>query len=234
MKNLIAIIALVFLLISPIKAVNTGKVPDGCVKIDFNENGTVSAVEPSDWEVLETNNSIVLSKGSMTITITEKQFKDGSELIGFTWGLENATIVTFTVKHGTTVLEYGNTFITSDRKGVSNAVWCLVETVDPEDPVDPEEPDEEEPEEPTDPEEPDEEDPVEPEEPEEPIEEEPIEEEPEQPEEPVDEPDEVLDDDDDFDGDEPLPDTGDMTGLGVAGILMGFLLLSVSKKKEEQ
>lgn len=181
---------------------NTGPLPEFCVKLEFSDK-SVTGVEPSSWELLVAQEDVTIIDGDVIIKLFDFVFKDNEEIIGFSWEIQNAGVKDFTVKHGTTVLSYGTEFITTDRKGVSNAVWCLEELEEPpvdepDDDPEVEDPEEEDPDideppvdEPDD-EEPDvEEPPVEDHDDEEPEVEEPPVEEPEEEEEPEDEEPEV-------------------------------------------
>jgi hypothetical protein len=79
---------------------------------------------------------LTLTKGEVVVTLNEYVFKDGEELVGFSWMIEGATAVLW-VKHGTTAEVYGEgtdgEFTTSDNKGVSNAVFLIEIVVDEED-----------------------------------------------------------------------------------------------------
>jgi hypothetical protein len=152
MKLLVTLI-LLLLTVGRIDATapNTGPVPESCVKLEFS-NKLVTNVEPSSWELMASEEEVVITKGLMLVRLTDFVFKDDEEVIGFTWEVKHATVNDFTVKHGRTVLSYGTEFITTDRKGVSNAVWCLTEIIE-------EEPEDEEPEEPPVDEEPEDEEP---------------------------------------------------------------------------
>jgi hypothetical protein len=116
-------------------APNTGNLPENSVKVNFNANGTYSSVEGSGWAFNQSAGSLTLTKGEVVITLSEYVFKDGNEIIGFSWTIEGATAVLW-VKHGRTSEVYGEgmegEFTTSDRKGVSNAVF-LIEIIDDED-----------------------------------------------------------------------------------------------------
>jgi hypothetical protein len=116
-------------------APNTGNLPENGVKVNFNANGTYSSVEGSGWAFNQSAGSLTLTKGEVVITLSEYVFKDGNEIIGFSWTIEGATAVLW-VKHGRTSEIYGEgmegEFTTSDRKGVSNAVF-LIEIIDDED-----------------------------------------------------------------------------------------------------
>jgi hypothetical protein len=116
-------------------APNTGTLPENSVKVNFNANGTYSSVEGSGWAFNQSAGSLTLTKGEVVITLSEYVFKDGNEIIGFSWTIEGATAVLW-VKHGRTSEVYGEgmegEFTTSDRKGVSNAVF-LIEIIDDED-----------------------------------------------------------------------------------------------------
>jgi hypothetical protein len=116
-------------------APNTGNLPENGVKVNFNANGTYSSVEGSGWAFNQSAGSLTLTKGEVVITLSEYVFKDGNEIIGFSWTIEGATAVLW-VKHGRTSDVYGEgmegEFTTSDRKGVSNAVF-LIEIIDDED-----------------------------------------------------------------------------------------------------
>jgi hypothetical protein len=116
-------------------APNTGTLPENSVKVNFNANGTYSSVEGSGWSFNQSAGSLTLTKGEVVITLSEYVFKDGNEIIGFSWTIEGATAVLW-VKHGRTSEVYGEgmegEFTTSDRKGVSNAVF-LIEIIDDED-----------------------------------------------------------------------------------------------------
>jgi len=232
--------------------INTGPLPEFCVKLEFSDK-SVTGVEPSSWDLLVAEEDITIIDGDVIIKLFNFVFKDNEEIIGFSWEIKNAGVKDFTVKHGTTVWSYGTEFITTDRKGVSNAVWCLEELEEPpveeppveepddepeveelpvEEPEEDEDPEEEEPpvdEEPEEqPEEPDnEDDDEEPVEPEDPID-------PEDPEEPVEEepclecggpegPDE---------DDEPLPQTSDPISWASGILGLGSLLMLISKKKD--
>jgi hypothetical protein len=196
---------------------NTGPLPEFCVKLEFSDK-SVTGVEPSSWELLVTQEDVTIVNGDAIIKLFDFAFKDNEEIIGFSWEIQNAGVQDFTVKHGTIVLSYGTEFITTDRKGVSNAVWCLEELEeppvdDPDDDPEEEDPDIEEP--PVD--EPDDEEPE--------VEEPPVEEPPvEEPE--VEEP-EFEDDD------EPLPQTSDASMTTIASLLLltGFLFSFKSKNK---
>ena len=126
-------------------APNTGTLPENSVKVNFNANGTYNSVEGSGWAFNQQSGSLTLTKGEVVITLNEYVFKDGEEIIGFSWMIEGATAVLW-VKHGTTQEEYGNgtsgEFVTSDSKGVSNAVF-LIEIIDDEEEIDDEEQDDE-------------------------------------------------------------------------------------------
>jgi hypothetical protein len=222
-------------------APNTGNLPENGVKVNFNANGTYSSVEGSGWAFNQSAGSLTLTKGEVVITLSEYVFKDGNEIIGFSWTIEGATAVLW-VKHGRTSEIYGEgmegEFTTSDRKGVSNAVF-LIEIIDDEDEEldeeeeldDEEEQDDEEEE--IDEEEQDDEEEV--------VDEEEVLGDDEENEEEIDEEveeeeDEVLgesDEDEEAAGDgEELPDTSDASkGLGYVLGLMGLFLLVVSKKK---
>jgi hypothetical protein len=116
-------------------APNTGNLPENGVKVNFNANGTYSSVEGSGWAFNQSAGSLTLTKGEVVVTLSEYVFKDGNEIIGFSWTIEGATAVLW-VKHGRTSEVYGEgmegEFTTSDRKGVSNAVF-LIEIIDDED-----------------------------------------------------------------------------------------------------
>lgn len=192
---------------------NTGQVPEFCVKLEFSAL-MVERVEPSSWELMSSSEEVVITNEKLLIRLTDFVLKDNEEIIGFSWEVKNASVDDFTVKHGTTVLSYGNEFLTTDRKGVSNAVWCLTEIIE-------EEPEDEEPEE-----EPEVEEPPVDEEPEEPPVEEEPEEEPEEEEPPVDDPE---DEDPEFEDDEePLPQTSDtdMYFYNILFLLLGLVLFS--------
>jgi hypothetical protein len=117
-------------------APNTGELPENGVKVNFNENGSVNSFEGEGWVLDEQSGSLTLTKGEVVVTLNEYVFKDGEELVGFSWMIEGATAVLW-VKHGTTSDVYGEgtdgEFTTSDNKGVSNAVFLIEIVVDDED-----------------------------------------------------------------------------------------------------
>jgi hypothetical protein len=116
-------------------APNTGELPENGVKVNFNENGSVNSFEGEGWVLDEQSGSLTLTKGEVVVTLNEYVFKDGEELVGFSWTIEGATAVLW-VKHGTTSEVYGEgtdgEFTTSDNKGVSNAVFLIEIVVDEE------------------------------------------------------------------------------------------------------
>lgn len=118
-------------------APNTGRLPENGVKVNFNSNGTVNSMEGDEWAIESQSDSLTLTKGDVIVTLFDYVFKDGNEIIGFSWSITGATADLW-VKHGTSSLEYGNgtsgSFTTSDRKGVSNAVF-LVEISEDEDEI---------------------------------------------------------------------------------------------------
>ncbi len=119
---------------------NTGPLPKDCVKIEFSETAPAK-VEPNTWTLEVFDNKATITQNDIVITLEKYIFKgtgEDKEIIGFTRTVEGAVVESFTVKHGTTIKTYGKTFKTSDEKGISNAVWCLVEE-------EPEDPDEEDP-----------------------------------------------------------------------------------------
>jgi hypothetical protein len=135
-KTFIFILLLLSLFAYKVNAApNTGNLPENGVKVNFNANGTYSSVEGSGWAFNQSAGSLTLTKGEVVITLSEYVFKDGNEIIGFSWTIEGATAVLW-VKHGRTSEVYGEgregEFTTSDRKGVSNAVF-LIENIDDED-----------------------------------------------------------------------------------------------------
>ena len=188
---------------------NTGKLPDGCIKIEFSPLNY-----PEGWLVTVGEEQTTLVKDSVTLTLFDFTYKDQNEVIGFSWMLEGAS-AEFWVKHGQTEAQYGGQFVTSDRKGVSNAVWCLTidEVVDedpeedPDDEVDEEDP-EDEPDDEIDEEDPDDE-------PEDEIDEE----------DPEDEPEDEVEGDDDEEPEDPVGDGGDdpLPDLGATGIATGLI-----------
>lgn len=117
-------------------APNTGRLPENGVKVNFNGNGTVSSMEGDGWTLNAQLGSLTLTKGDVIVKLFDYVFKDGNEIIGFSWSITGATAVLW-VKHGTSSLEYGSgtsgSFITSDRKGVSNAVFLVEVSEDEED-----------------------------------------------------------------------------------------------------
>jgi hypothetical protein len=116
-------------------APNTGNLPENGVKVNFNENGSVKSFEGEGWIIDEQSGSLTLTKDEVVVTLNEFVFKDGEELIGFSWTIEGAIAVLW-VKHGQTTDVYGEgmdgEFTTNDNKGVSNAVF-LIEIIDDED-----------------------------------------------------------------------------------------------------
>ncbi len=120
-------------------APNTGRLPENGVKVNFNSNGTVNSMEGDGWTIESQSDSLTLTKGDVIVTLFDYVFKDGNEIIGFTWSITGATADLW-VKHGTSSLEYGNgtsgSFTTSDRKGVSNAVFLVDISEDEEEIVD--------------------------------------------------------------------------------------------------
>jgi hypothetical protein len=235
-------------------APNTDNLPENSVKVNFNANGTYSSVEGSGWAFNQQAGSLTLTKGEVVITLSEYVFKDGNEIIGFSWTIEGATVVLW-IKHGRTSDIYGEgmegEFTTSDRKGVSNAVF-LIEIIDDEDEELDDEEEQDDEEELDEEEDQDDEDEVVDEEEEQDDEEEVVDEEEQDDEDEVlgddeeneeeideevnDEEEEVLgesDEDEEAAGDgEELPDTSDASkGLGYVLGLMGLFLLVVSKKK---
>ncbi|MDP3306013.1 MAG: hypothetical protein Q8S15_08065 [Erysipelotrichaceae bacterium] len=206
---------------------NTGPVPEDGVKVNFNANGTYMSIEGDGWMVNESDGSMTLTKGEVVITLNEYVFKDGNEIIGFSWMIEGGTAVLW-VKHGTTEEVYGDgtsgVFVTSDSKGISNVVFIIEVIVDEDDDEviddDDEVIDDEDDEEVIDEEEvvDDEDDDVVLGEEEENIDEEEV---------VVEEADEVL-----GEAEESLPDTSDATaGLGLLSGLFGFMMLFATKKK---
>ena len=242
-KTFVLVLLLLSLFAQKVNAApNTGSLPENGVKVNFNANGTYSSVEGSGWAFNQSAGSLTLTKGEVVITLNEYVFKDGNEIIGFSWIIEGATAVLW-VKHGRTSAVYGEgmdgEFTTSDNKGVSNAVF-LVEIIDDEEEVlDEEEQDDEE--EILDEEEQDDEEEVLDEE-EQDDEEEILDEEEQDDDEEVlgeeeqDDEDEVLGESDEnqeaaSEG-EALPDTSDATkNLGYLSGLLGLFLLVASKKK---
>ncbi|MDP2814690.1 MAG: hypothetical protein Q8N92_09625, partial [Erysipelotrichaceae bacterium] len=115
---------------------NTGPVPEDGVKVNFNANGTYMSIEGDGWMVNESDGSMTLTKGEVVITLNEYVFKDGNEIIGFSWMIEGGTAVLW-VKHGTTEEVYGDgtsgVFVTSDSKGISNVVFIIEVIVDEDD-----------------------------------------------------------------------------------------------------
>jgi hypothetical protein len=135
-RTFIFVLLLLSLFASKVNAApNTGNLPENSVKVNFNANGTYSSVEGSGWAFNQSAGSLTLTKGKVVVTLSEYVFKDGNEIIGFSWTIEGATAVLW-VKHGRTSEVYGEgmegEFTTSDRKGVSNAVF-LIEIIDDED-----------------------------------------------------------------------------------------------------
>lgn len=248
-KTLIFVVLLLSLFAYKVSAApNTGPLPENGVKVNFNEDGSAQSVEGDGWVLDEQAGSLTLTKGDVIITLNQYVFKDGNEIVGFSWMVEGAIAVLW-VKHGTTAEPYGEgtegEFTTSDLKGVSNAVFLIEIIVDEEE----EDDDDEE----LDDEENDDDEVLDEEDEEEQDEEEELDEEEEQDdeeeeldEEENDEDDEVLGDDDENvdeeeeeedevlgDDDESLPDTSDVTsGLGLMSGLLGFVLLLASKKKD--
>jgi hypothetical protein len=233
---------------------NTGELPENGVKVNFNENGSVNSFEGEGWVLDEQEGSLTLTKGEVVVTLNEFVFKDGEELVGFSWMIEGATAVLW-VKHGTTAEIYGEgtdgEFTTSDDKAVSNAVFLIEILVDEED--DEEEQDDEEEELDDEEEQDDEEEELDDEE-EQDDEEEELDDEEEQDDEEEELDDEEEQDDDEVLGDddedeeeenvdeeedevlgeeeESLPDTSDTTaGVGLMAGLLGFFLLLATKKK---
>ena len=185
--------------------INTGPLPDLCVKVEFGEILNIES-NGGHWQILETEDGFELHYDDVVITIIDYIYKE-DEIIGFTWFInDRATVTYFAAKYGTTVMEFGQTFESHDRKGLSNVVWCIelkeiIDEEDPEDPVDPEDPDEEDPDD-EDEEDDDEEECLECGGPEGP------------------------------DDDEPLPQTSDPISW-VGGILgLGSLFMLISKKKD--
>jgi hypothetical protein len=148
-KTLIFVLLLLSLFAYKVNAApNNGALPENGVKVNFNEDGTYSSIEGSGWAFNQLSGSLTLTKGDVVITLNEYVFKNGEEIIGFSWMIEGATAVLW-VKHGTSQIEYGNgtsgEFVTNNNKGVSNAVF-LIEIVedDEEETIDEEENDDEE------------------------------------------------------------------------------------------
>ena len=145
-KTLIFVVLLLSLFAYKVSAApNTGPLPENGVKVNFNENGTAQSVEGSGWILNQQSGSMTLTKGDIVVTLNQYTFKNGTEIIGFSWMIEGAVAVLW-VKHGTTSAEYGDgtsgEFTTSDNKGVSNAVF-LIELIDDEEDDDEELDDEE-------------------------------------------------------------------------------------------
>jgi len=225
---------------------NTGPVPDHCIKLEFS-NKAVKGVEPSSWELIVGDYDVSVSDGVTLIVLTDFVLKDDKEIIGFSWEVKGSNVESFTVKHGRTIQTYNNEFITLDRKGVSNAVFCLSPIEDEpeveEPPIDEEPPVDEEPEveEPPIDEEPEiEEPPVEEPEVDEPEVDEPPVEEPEEenpvdepeveePEEEVDTPVEPIHEDDD----EMLPETSDSASAGLTSALLAIGVFLTLKHKNQ-
>jgi hypothetical protein len=142
-KKIVFILLLLSLFAYKVNAApNTGTLPENGVKVNFNENGSVNSFEGAGWALNEQVGSLTLTKGDVVVTLNEFVFKNGSELVGFSWMVEGATAVLW-VKHGTTAVEYGEgtsgEFTTSDDKGVSNAVFLIEIIEDEEDDNDDEE-----------------------------------------------------------------------------------------------
>jgi hypothetical protein len=234
-KTFIFVVLLLSLFAYKVNAApNTGTLPENGVKVNFNEDGSVNSFEGAGWALDELVGSLKLTKGDVVITLNEFVFKDGPELVGFSWMIEGATAVLW-VKHGTTEAEYGDgtsgEFTTSDNAGVSNAVF-LIEIIEDEEEDDDDELDEEEDD--------DDEEELDDEEEENDDEEELDDEEEENDDEEEEDDDEVLGDDEEDDDeedevlgdDDELPDTSDASrGLGLMTGLFGFFLLLASKKK---
>jgi hypothetical protein len=238
-KTFIFVVLLLSLFAYKVNAApNTGTLPENGVKVNFNENGTVNSFEGAGWTLDEQVGSLTLTKGDVVITLNEFVFKDGPELVGFSWMIEGAAAVLW-VKHGTTEAEYGDgtsgEFTTSDEKGVSNAVFLIeiIEDEEEEDDDDDEELDDEE-------EDDDDDEELDDEEEDDDDDEELDDEEEENDDEEEEDDDEVLGDDEEDDDeedevlgdDDELPDTSDASrGLGLMTGLFGFFLLLASKKK---
>jgi hypothetical protein len=243
-KTFIFVVLLLSLFAYKVNAApNTGTLPENGVKVNFNADGTYNSIEGDGWMVDQQSGSLTLTKGEVVITLNEYVFKDGEEIIGFTWMIEGATAVLW-VKHGTTEEIYGEgtegDFLTSDNKQISNVVF-LIEIVEDEEEDDDEELDDEEEENDDEEELDDEEEENDDEEEENDDEEEELDEEEEEDDDEVlgddeeneeeenvdEEEDEVLGDDE-----ESLPDTSDATaGLGLMTGLFGLILLFATKKK---
>jgi hypothetical protein len=156
MKKLFIFIVLTLLAIgSRIPALaedyNTGPLPDFCVKVEFGETLNIES-NGNHWQLQETENGFELHYDDVVITVYGYEYKE-DEIIGFSWFInDKATVTYFAAKYGTTVKEFGETFVSHDEKGLSNVVWCIElkeiideEDPDDEDPIDPEDPDEEHP-----------------------------------------------------------------------------------------
>ena len=241
-KTFIFVVLLLSLFAYKVNAApNTGPLPENGVKVNFNADGTYNSIEGDGWMFDQQPGSLTLTKGEVVVTLNEYVFKDGEEIIGFSWMIEGATAILW-VKHGTTSDVYGEgmngEFTTSDNKGVSNAVF-LIEIIDDEEEelddeeeqdddeiVDDEEEVDEEDEIIDEEEEVDEEDEIVDEEEEE-LDDEVLGDSEENEEENVDEEEEVL-----GEQEEALPDTSDATtGLGLMTGLLGLILLITTKKK---
>jgi hypothetical protein len=128
-KTFIFVVLLLSLFAYKVNAApNTGTLPENGVKVNFNADGTYNSIEGDGWMVDQQSGSLTLTKGEVVITLNEYVFKDGEEIIGFTWMIEGATAVLW-VKHGTTAEVYGEgtsgEFTTSDNKQISNAVFLI-------------------------------------------------------------------------------------------------------------